>query len=76
MEVTNKFKGLDVIDREPKRTMERGSWHCLGVIDQNHPQGKEMQEGKMVVWGGLINSWEKKRSKRQTRKGASLFSEN
>ena len=25
VEVTNKFKGLDVIDREPKRTMERGS---------------------------------------------------
>ena len=28
-----------------------------------------MQEGKMVVWGGLKNSWEKKRSKRQRRKG-------
>ena len=25
-----------------------------------HPKGKEMQEGKVVVWGSLTNSWEKK----------------
>ena len=30
---------------------------------------KAMQEGKMVVWGGFTNSWGKKRSKRQRRKG-------
>ena len=30
---------------------------------------KEMQKSKMVVWGGLRNSCEKKRSKRQRRKG-------
>ena len=24
------------------------------------PQEEEMQEGKMVVWGGLTNSWEEK----------------
>ena len=28
-----------------------------------------MQEGKVVVWGGLTNSWEKLRCKRQRRKG-------
>ena len=28
-----------------------------------------MQKGKMVVWGGLTDSWEKKRSERQRRKG-------
>ena len=28
-----------------------------------------MQKGKMVVWGGLTNSCEKKRSKRKRRKG-------
>ena len=27
-----------------------------------------MQKGKMVVWGGLTNSWEKKRSEMQRRK--------
>ena len=40
-----------------------------GGGDQNHPKEKEMQEGKVVVWGGLTNSWEKKRSERQRRKG-------
>jgi len=33
-----------------------------GGGDQDHPQEKEMQKGKMVVWGGLTNSWENKRS--------------
>ena len=28
----------------------------------DHPHGKEMQKSKMAVWGGLINSCEKKRS--------------
>ena len=28
-----------------------------------------MQKGKMAVWGGLTNSCEKKRNKRQRRKG-------
>ena len=37
--------------------------------DQDHPQEKEMQKSKMAVWGGLTNSCEKKRSKKQRRKG-------
>ena len=40
-----------------------------GDRDQDHPHGKEMQKGKMAVWGGLTNSCEKKRSKKQRRKG-------
>ena len=40
-----------------------------GGRDQDHPQEIEMQIGKMVVWGGLTKSYEKKRSKRQRRKG-------
>ena len=48
--------------------MDRGSWHCTGGSDQDHPPKKEMQKGKMVVWGGLSNSWEK-RSERQRRIG-------
>ena len=36
---------------------------------------QEMQKGKMVVWGGLKDSWEKKRSKRQKRKGKIYLSE-
>ena len=36
---------------------------------QDHPHGKEMQKSKMAVWGGLTNSYEKKRSEKQRRKG-------
>ena len=49
--------------------MDGGSLHCTGGGDQNHPQEKEMQKGKVVAWGGFTNSWEKKRSKKQRRKG-------
>ena len=49
--------------------MDGGSWHCTGDRNQDHPQEKEMQKGKMAVWGGLTNSCEKKRSKKQRRKG-------
>ena len=48
--------------------MDGGPWHCIGGSDQYHPQEKEIQKGKMVVWGDLINTWEKKRSWRQGRK--------
>ena len=51
------------------RTMNGGSWHCTWSGDQNHPQEKEMRKGKTVVWGGFTDSWEKKRIKRQRRKG-------
>ena len=51
------------------KTMDGGSWICTGGSDQDHPQEKEMQKGKTVVWGGLTNSWEEKRSERQRRKG-------
>ena len=41
----------------------------VGGIDQNHLKGSEVQEGKVIVWGGFTNSWGKKRSKRQGWKG-------
>ena len=40
--------------------MGRGWWHCTEGSDQDHSQEKEIQKGKMVVWGGLTNSWEKR----------------
>ena len=40
--------------------MDGDSYHCTGGGDQNHPQEKEVQEGKVVVWGGLTNSLEEK----------------
>ena len=33
--------------------MDRGLWYCIRGRDQDHPQEKEMQKGKMVVWGAL-----------------------
>ena len=49
--------------------MDRGSEHCTGGGDKKHSQEKEMQKGKMVVWGSLTKSREKKGSERQMRKG-------
>ena len=68
VEVRNRFKGLHLIDRVPDEL-----WNEVRDIvqetDQDHPQEKEMQKGKMVVGGGLKNSGEKKRSEKQRRKG-------
>ena len=68
VEVRNRFKGLDLIDRVPDELRNGGG-------DQDHPHGKEMQTSKMAVWGGLTNSCEKKRGKKQRRKGKILASE-
>ena len=70
VKVTNRFKGLDMRERESAwRTMDEGSWLCTGDRNQDNPQEKEMHKGKMIVWGGLTNSCETKRSERQRRKG-------
>ena len=36
--------------------MYRGPWYCARDCDKDHSQEKEMQKGKMAVWGGLTNS--------------------
>ena len=55
--------------------MDGGSWQCIGDRDQDHPQEKEMQKSKMAIWGGLTNISEKKRGKKQRRKGKMYPSE-
>ena len=40
--------------------MDRGSWHFTGGSDLDHTQEKEMQKGKMVVWGDLAEKREAK----------------
>ena len=42
-----RFKGFDLIDRVPEELWTEV--HCTGGRDQDHPQQKEMQKGKMVV---------------------------
>ena len=48
VEVRNRFKGLDLIDRVPDEL-----WTEIRDIvqetDQDHPHGKEMQKSKMAV---------------------------
>ena len=49
--------------------MDGGSWHCTGDRDQDHLQEKEMQKGKMAVWGDLTHSCEKREAKSKGDKG-------
>ena len=68
MEVRNRFKGLDLIDRVP----EELSMEVCDIVQEaviKTIEIKEMQKGKMVVRRGLTNSCEKKRSEKQRRKG-------
>ena len=68
MEVRNRFKGLDLIDRLPDElwTEVHGIVQETGI--KTIPK-KEMQKSKMAVLGGLTNSCEKKRQEKQRRKG-------
>ena len=48
MEVTNRFNGLDLIDRVPEELWTEIHDICTGRGDQNHPQEKEMQKAKWL----------------------------
>ena len=69
VEVRNRFKGLDLIDRVPDelRTEVCDIVQEKGI--KTIPKKKKWQKCKMVVWGDLTNRWEKKRNERQRRKG-------
>ena len=67
-EVMNRFKAI--------RSSRQSTWKLWTEVHNivqeavtKPSQRKEMQECKVVVWGGLTNSWGKKRSKKQGRKG-------
>ena len=53
VEVVNRFKGLDLINRVPEELwtedIVQDIGHCTGGRHQDHLQEKEMQKGKMVV---------------------------
>ena len=75
MEVRYRFKGLDLIDRVPDEL-----WNEVHDIVQETgikiiPMEKKCKKNKMSVWGGITNSCEKKRSKKQRRKGKIKASE-
>ena len=60
VEVSNRFKGLDLIDRVPDELwMEvRDIVKETGI--KTIPKKKKCQKSKMAVWGDLTNSCEKK----------------
>ena len=69
VEVRNRFKGLDLIDRVPDEL-----WMEVHDIVQETgiktiPKKKKCKKSKVAVCGGLTNSCEKERSKKQKRKG-------
>jgi len=68
VEVRNRFKGLDLIDRASDEL-----WMEVCDIVQETgiktiPKGVKMQKRKMAVWGGLTNSCEKMKSKKLRQK--------
>ena len=68
VEVRNRFKGLNLIDRVPDEL-----WNEVRDIVQETgiktiPVEKKCKS-KMAIWGGLTNGCEKKRSEKQRRKG-------
>ena len=74
VEVTNRLKGLDLINRVPEElwTEVRGIVQ-EGGRDQDLPQEKKCKKGKMVLWGGLTNSWAKKRKAKEKRKDTAIW---
>ena len=62
MEVRNKFKGLDLIDRVPDELWTE----VLDIVQETWIKTilktKKCKKSKMAVWGGLTNSCGKKRS--------------
>ena len=48
MEVRNRLKGLDLIDRVPDELWTLSSWHCTGGRDEDHPQEKKCKKAKWL----------------------------
>ena len=75
VEVRNRFKGLDLIDRVPDEVwmQVRDTVQETGI--KTTPKKKKCKKSKMAVWRGLTNSCDKKRSEKQRRKGKIKASE-
>ena len=68
VEVRNRFKGLDLIDRVPDELWNEVHDTVQETGMKTIPKKKKSKKVKMVVWEGLTNSCEKKRSEKQRRK--------
>ena len=69
VEVRNRFKRLDLIDRVPDElwTEVHDTVQETGI--KTIPKKEKCKKRKMAVWGGLTNSCEKKRGEKLRRKG-------
>ena len=68
VEVRNRFKGLDLIDRASDELWMEVCDTVQETGVKTIPKGKKMQKRKMAVWGGLTNSCEKMKSKKLRQK--------
>ena len=71
----NRLKGLDLIERVPDELWTEVCDIVQETGIKTIPMEKKCKKNKMAVWGGLRNSCEKKRSKKQRRKGKIKASE-
>ena len=72
VEVRNRFKGLDLIDRVPDELWTE----VLDIVQETGNKTiPKKKKSKIAVWGGLTNSCGKKRSEKQRRKGKIKASE-
>ena len=55
VKVTNRFKRLDMINRVPEELWTKVH-NIFQETDRNNSKEKEMQQGKVVVCGGILNS--------------------
>ena len=69
MEVRNRFKGLDLIDRVPDELWNEVHDTVQETGIKTIPMEKKCKKSKMTVWGRLTNSCEKKRGEKPRRKG-------
>ena len=69
VEVRNRFKGLDLMDRVPDELWTEVCDIVQETGIKTIPMERKCKKSKMAVWGGLTNSCEKKRGEKQRRKG-------
>ena len=69
VEVRNRFKGLDLIDRVPDEVWNEVRDIVKKTGIKTIPMEKKCKKSEMAVWGGLTNGCEKKRSEKQRGKG-------
>ena len=75
VEVTNRPKGLDLVDRLPEELQMEVHNIVQEAVTKSISKKKKckktkwLSKSKTAVWGGLTNSSEKKRGEKQRRKG-------